>query len=238
MLKLDTYKDWQGNGDELARLAGEILSAEGLPDDRDTLNIRLIRDYTQRGIIGRPERHGKEASYDFRHLIQLVAARVLVADGWPLGKIGEHFSYASEDDLRLLIPSEEKGNKALAAARRLLREKASESTHEQQSMELFPQKSKAKPHRREATTGPTRFRERAAHQTRMQLELRTALQNLGLPAEAPAVEQLTLIAIAPWCQVLVETDRLARITVDEAEEIGRAITASLLSPSVRKGMRK
>ena len=46
--------------------------------------------------------------------------------------------------------------------------------------------------------------------------------------------KLTLIAVAPWCQVLVESRRLARLTIEEAEEIGRAVTASLLTVS-RKG---
>lgn len=220
-MNIGSYRDWQGNGSELARLAGDILSDEGFTDDPASLNVRLIRDYTARGIVDRPERHGKEASYGFRHLIQLVAARALVSDGWPLGKIAEHFAHASVDDLRLLIPSEQKENTALATARRLLGETSKGS----------------QPAQRKAHTGPTRFRERAAHQTRMQLELREALHRLGLPSDVPAVEQVTLIAIAPWCQILVEAGRLNTITVDEAEEIGRAVTASLLSPSVRKGLK-
>ena len=68
----------------------------------------------------------------------------------------------------------------------------------------------------------------------IQAEMRDALRRLGLPEDGPAVEQVTLLAVAPWCQVLVESRRLSRITIEEAEEIGRAITASLLTIT-RKG---
>ena len=66
--------------------------------------------------------------------------------------------------------------------------------------------------------------------------MREALRRLGLPEDGPAVEQLTLLAVAPWCQVLVESRRLSRLTIEEAEEIGRAITASLLTVT-RKGIK-
>jgi hypothetical protein len=38
--------------------------------------------------------------------------------------------------------------------------------------------------------------------------MRDALRRLGLPEDGPAIEQLTLLAIAPWCQVFVESNRL------------------------------
>jgi hypothetical protein len=68
----------------------------------------------------------------------------------------------------------------------------------------------------------------------MQAELREALRRLGLPQDAPAVEQLTLIAVAPWCQLLMESKRVERLTIEEAETIGRAVTAALLTMNRRK----
>ena len=81
------------------------------------------------------------------------------------------------------------------------------------------------------------FRARAARLSGIQSEMRDALRRLGLPEDGPAVEQLTLLAIAPWCQVLVESRRLPRLTIEEAEEIGRAVTASLLT-ATRKGTKR
>jgi hypothetical protein len=203
-LELAQSESWSGDASELARLAGEILSARGLGDFSSEPNVRLIRDYAQRGIVSRAERHGKEAIYGYRQLLEFVAARELAADGWPLAKIAEHFAHIADAELRNLISGDREGNRALAVARRLRTETRPEVSHPD-------------------------FRERAARLTGVQAEMREALRRLGLPEDGPAVEQLTLLAVAPWCQVLVESSRLSRLTIEEAEEIGRAITASLLT---------
>ena len=92
MIELSTKFGWTGNADELAASASEILGERGLADDPVSPNVRLIRDYGHRGIVDKPERRGKEAIYSFRHLLQFVAARSLVSDGWPLAKIAEQFA--------------------------------------------------------------------------------------------------------------------------------------------------
>ncbi len=198
-------ESWEGNVDKLAADASDVLTARGFADDLP--NERLVRDYTQRGIVSRPQRQGKEAIYGRRHLLEVVAARVLVKDGWPLAKIAEHFPSAPDQELLALISGKAKENRALSVARRLMSESAL-----------------AMPTRRP----PTKV-------SNVQAELRASLRKLGMPLNRPAVEQLTLIAIAPWCQVLVESSRLQRVTEDEAEEVGRAVTASLLDPTIRKG---
>jgi hypothetical protein len=43
------------------------------------------------------------AVYGYRQLLEIVAARVLVADGWPLAKIAEHFAHIADAELRNLI---------------------------------------------------------------------------------------------------------------------------------------
>lgn len=227
MNEIGGYADWQGNGEELAKTAGDILAARGLADDPISLNVRLIRDYAQRGIISRSERRGKEAIFGFRHLLEFVAARVLVADGWPLAKVSEHFAHISDLELIALIPGEAKNNPALSVARRLLDEAQARHPRQRQAeLSMF----------RDADRPSTAFfGDRAARLSGMQAELRESMRRLGLPPDAPPAEQVTLIAIAPWCQLLIESGRLSRLTVDEAEEIGRAITASLLNPEIRKG---
>jgi hypothetical protein len=186
----------------------------------------VIRDYAQRGIVSRPERHGKEAIYGYRHLLEFVAARVLVADGWPLAKIAEHFAHIANDDLRNLISGYPGKNRALAVARRLRGE-----------AQLPSPGMLGKPSRNKPLLDPSdEFRERAARLSRIQAEMREALRRLGLPEDGPAVEHLTLLAVAPWCQVLVESRRLSRLTIEEAEEIGRAVTASLLAVT-KKGVK-
>jgi len=212
---LSKWEGWSGDVIELARVAGEILAALGLVDATEP-NVRVIRDYAQRGIVSRAERQGKEAIYGYRQLLELVAARVLVTDGWPLAKITQHFALTGEAELRGLIEGGQKApNPALEVARRLRGQMQASSAQQ-------------------ASPPSDEFRRRAAHLSSIQSELKEALRRLGLPEDSPAVEQLTLIAVAPWCQMLIETQRLNRLTIEEAEAIGRAITAALLTVTRRK----
>jgi hypothetical protein len=223
---LAEFEDWTGDVSELARLSGGILAARGLVDASTEPNVRVIRDYAQRGIVSRAERQGKEAIYGYRQLLEFVAARVLVADGWPLAKIAEHFAHIADTELRYLISGDLAKNRALAVAQRLRSE-----------AQLTPAGGHSKPSRYRSSPDPADdFRQRAARLSSVQVELREALRRLGLPEDGPAVEQLTLIAVAPWCQVLVENRRLSRLTIEEAEEIGRAVTASLLTVA-KKGIK-
>jgi hypothetical protein len=215
MVNLEKLEGWSGEVDELARLAGTILAARGLADSTTEPNVRLIRDYAQRGIISRAERQGKEAIYGYRQLLELVAARSLVADGWPLAKIAEQFAVTGEADLRSLVTGPRASFTPAQQVIRRLRAEAPPSTGAR-------------------SPSTESFRKRAAQMSSMQAELREALRRLGLPQDAPAVEQLTLIAVAPWCQLLMESKRVERLTIEEAETIGRAVTAALLTMNRRK----
>ncbi|WP_295409044.1 response regulator [uncultured Thiocystis sp.] len=95
------YQDWRGNAAALAATAAEILKPVGAEDER--LNERLVRYYTQAGILSRPERAGRDAVFGFRQVLELVAARELARDGWPLAKIAEWNQTADERALLDLI---------------------------------------------------------------------------------------------------------------------------------------
>ena len=47
----------------------------------------------------RPERLGKEALYRYQHLVELVAARILLNDGWPLAKVSDYVASAKLEQL-------------------------------------------------------------------------------------------------------------------------------------------
>jgi hypothetical protein len=221
MVELVKFENWSGDANDLARLAGEILMSRGLADASSGPNVRLLRDYAQRGIVSRAERHGKEAIYRCRQLLEFVAARVLVADGWPLAKITEHFAHIADAELNNLISGDKESSRAQAVAKRLRNE----------TQLAFG----ARRNGPEVVQSSDDFRARAARLSGIQAELRDALRRLGLPEDGPAVRQLTLLAVAPWCQILVESRQLSRLTIEEAEEIGRAVTASLLTTVTRKG---
>ena len=79
---------------------------------------------------------------------------------------------------------------------------------------------------------------RVARRTSIQQEMRQALRKLGLPEEGPATEELTLLAIAPWFQILMDKRRLKSLTHEEAEDLGKAVTASLTQLVLKRGERK
>jgi hypothetical protein len=222
---LAEFESWTGDVSELTRLAGEILATRGLVDASTEPTVRVIRDYAQRGIVSRAGRQGKEAIYGYRQLLEFVAARVLVADGWPLAKIAEHFAHIPIAELRNLISGHRDGNRAAAVARRLRSETPISD----------PAKAGKPPETHLRGTSHD-FRERAARLSTIQSEMREAVRRLGLPEEGALYEQVTVIAVAPWLQVLVQSRRLSRLTIEEAEEIGRAVTASLLTVA-KKGIK-
>lgn len=203
---------WTGNIDDLALKVSEILRVVG--EGAEPPTVRLIRDYVQRGLLGSISKSGKELLFTYENLLRFIATRVLLSDGWNLGKIGEHLEHCSHEELEAFLPQHE--NKALAALKRIRQERGADPADLTSAAHL----------RRAVALSP------------LQLEMRDALRRLGLPEDGPPVEAVTLMAIAPWFQALVTTSRIAQITPTEAEEIGNAVTASLLKLARRKEFRK
>src|SRR3954451_7903331 len=117
----ERHAGWHGGAAELARLAAEVLAELGLPADPRP-SERLVRDYVQRGILDRPGREGKEARYGFRHLAQLVAARLMTGDGWPLAKVAEVVGSAGDEGLLAMVPDQRPPTAAEAAVARMRRD--------------------------------------------------------------------------------------------------------------------
>lgn len=204
---------WTGNIEELAEKVGDVMRQSGRPEVEPP-TTRLVRDYIQRGLLGPVPRSGKELVFDYSHLVRFVATRVLLGDGWSLQKISEHLDHCPSEELEAFLPQTE--NRAMAALRRIRPEGFAAS---------------------EPPPTATHLR-MAAAMSPLQFEMRDALRRLGLPEDGPATEAVTLMAITPWFQALVTTGRIPRITPEEAEEIGRAVTASLLKLARRKEFRK
>lgn len=209
----EDLRSWTGNMDDLGRKASEVLRAQS-SEDAEPPAIRLIRDYLQRGLLGQASRTGKELSFGYVNLLRFIATRILLRDGWSLGKIAEHLDDLTIEELEAFMPQAE--NRALAALGWIRQMSFS-------SMEAPPSAA---------------FMRRAVALTLLQIEMKAALQQLGLPEDGPATEAVTLMAITPWFQALVQSDRISRLTSEEADEIGRAVTASLIKISRRKDFRK
>ena len=217
---LERFKDWQGNLEKLIEQAEKISSELELKDNTE-ISVRMVRDYIQRGILGDVDRFGRELEFSYPHLLKLVLSRVLLGDGWSLKKIGEHFELTNTQDLEDLMPRQ--GNPALSAIKRL--RSSVGNAKSRRSLEPKP----------DAAFSVSR---QAAKRTTIQHEMKSALRKLGLPEDGPATEEITLLAITPWFQALLQKNRLRTLTIEEAEEIGQAVSASLTQLILKRGERR
>ena len=217
---LERFKDWQGNLEKLIEQAEKISSELELKDNTE-ISVRMVRDYIQRGILGDVDRFGRELEFSYPHLLKLVLSRVLLGDGWSLKKIGEHFELTNTQDLEDLMPRQ--GNPALSAIKRL-----------RSSVGNAKSRSSREP-KPDAAFSVSR---QAAKRTTIQHEMKSALRKLGLPEDGPATEEITLLTITPWFQALLQKNRLRTLTIEEAEEIGQAVSASLTQLILKRGERR
>ena len=91
--------DFQGSAEELLDRAQEIVKALNLAQEAGEGNERLLRHYVSMGVVDKPTRDGRDALYGFRHLLQFVAARRLLAEGFPLAKIAGYTGAVPTDAL-------------------------------------------------------------------------------------------------------------------------------------------
>jgi len=91
--------DFQGSADELILKAQELARSLRLEQEASEGNERLLRHYVSVGVVDKPSREGRDALYGFRHLVQFVAARRLLAEGYPLAKIAGYTSAVTTDAL-------------------------------------------------------------------------------------------------------------------------------------------
>jgi DNA-binding transcriptional MerR regulator len=235
---IDTYREFSGSAEELARLGTLVCNSLGLSKDGDEeLSVRLVRDYAQRDILSRPERQGKEAVYSWRHLIELVAARALLADGWPLAKITEHFALTPHDGLLALIPGQPQEASALATARRIREQTRSRPAFRYESARM-PMQSAPPPGDFFAGSVPERPSQQFASRTSRRAELDAAMHQLTGGDTRPRVALMTRISLDDDIQLLVSNDRLRNLSQEGADAIGRAVSAAIIDWLTTKGSKQ
>lgn len=99
--------------DEFVEQVAVALAAAGLTGPAP--DRRTLRYYATLGVLSRPLPAGREVRYDRRHLLQVVAARRLQANGVRLAEIADRL--AGLDDAALAALAEHQGPAAPAAAR-------------------------------------------------------------------------------------------------------------------------
>ena len=99
--------EFQGSADALIEKAQEVAKTLKLDQEATEGNERLLRHYVSMGVVDKPSREGRDALYGFRHLVQFVAARRMLADGFPLAKIALYTGKVPTDALTAYLEKPE-----------------------------------------------------------------------------------------------------------------------------------
>lgn len=106
--------------DEFAQVANQWLP-RCLPEERantrvrEDVNPRLIRQYATWGLVDAPLKEGREARYTYRHLLQLLVTRRLLADGYATAVIHKLVAGQGDDGLEEMLATGAMGAAAEAS---------------------------------------------------------------------------------------------------------------------------
>lgn len=224
MHKFTEEKDWQGNAEALARHALDWMRIKRIGDPSFEPNERLVRDYVARGILSKPERKGKEAIFGFEQLAQFLACRAVIDDGWPLSKISEDFRVSSMTEILNLIPGEASQDDALS----LVENFKADARFDSAASNLKRTKIMASMSSNEDGDIPS-FLRRRRESFETKADIKEVLRRLGSDFGNVIREDFTAYQLASWLVLLMDRDKARDITRQEAEDIGRGITAALLN---------
>lgn len=85
---IQSHKSLWGPLAELIERAKIVSNQMGFSSEKMT--ERLVRYYSAQGVLDKPDRLGRDAAYNYRHLLQLLTARRLSEKGVSLEVIGRH----------------------------------------------------------------------------------------------------------------------------------------------------
>jgi DNA-binding transcriptional MerR regulator len=208
------------------------------------LKDRLVRYYTAEGALDRPGREGKEARYDYRHLVQLMVTRWLVNDGWPVAKAAEFIRSRDLGQLEAMLPDYDTPPRQRTRA-----ERAIDEIRHAGSVYSLPQESLSKSfasHRR--ATDPDHA-EGYDHPEdgRLGIEERALLDRarvehvwraLGHEVARPDWKDTASIDLTPWCAVTVDADSARKATLEDIELLGEALVHALKQKRMTRRERK
>jgi DNA-binding transcriptional MerR regulator len=230
----DELAEWRGTAIELADKCNELLaSVPSLADDAGAANERLMRHYVQVGVLTPPEREGREALFGVRQVVEFLATRYLLKDGWSLAKAGELVRSTNEAELTHFIPTERprtRAEEAVARYRMGVRDDA-----------VMPMPAMAAPRPMATSTHvpPPMSRanplERAAGISQRRVSLEENLKALGNDEGRPDRRRVVRITLAPWCQVEIDARELEAMGDETPGILGTALTQALQDERIKKG---
>lgn len=206
-------------------------AADSRSRSAEAVNPRLVRYYTTQGVLDRPARQGREARYTYRHLLQLLVVRRLLAEGYSTTAIQPITIEKSDADLEALLQggiqiTVEAANPALAFLQSLKARKApssppppSPSAFDQPSRQLLKQPPSSR------SASPTGKRSASSEDT-----FSEPLAGLdSQPNQPEPVSRWQRIEILPGLEVQVRDDFVPPSTPQEHENLLQLIAQRLKS---------
>ena len=197
---------------DFAIIASEAIEALGLereggrgrPSAGEGVSERVVRDYVRRGVLHETEAiDGERGLYVLRHLLELLAARVLLKDGWPLEKIAERIQACDEDALIAMLPGAPPDPVALAQGLRVTA--------------------------KQRLAAPVASMDVAAQAARLRAELPLYMRRQTGSSAPPKVRSLVSIEIGDTAAIQIDAEALRKMTLEDAKEFGRAVSAAIIS---------
>jgi len=239
------WENWSGTAAEMVSEVAQIMQEIGMRDDGTEPNERLIRHYVSVEILDRPTRVGKEAIYNFRQLLQFVAARILINDGWPLAKVAEQTYDVSESELLRMATSYQ----PKTAAQELVKKfkdpnfsyadmaMKSSAPPKDQKIVSFMQVDQSLDDDFDIDRSMKLLKK--MHEREQAEELKDeALARLGNKKGVVEKRAWHEIDVTHWLRVSFRQPYLVRMDKDTAERIGEAITQVLKAEVARRQERK
>jgi len=247
----DELAEWRGTAAELAERTNVILAGvPALAEDAGSANERLVRHYVQTGVLTAPQREGREALFGLRQVVEFLAARYLLKDGWPLAKVAEIVRSTDVAGLVTLIPTERPRTPAeevvaryrtrgtgpdsptVSATAQRDRRDAADRGVVWSAISPYDVATRAAAEPEPELESPLA---RAANLSRRRVSLEENLKALGNSEGRLERSRIVRIELTPWCHVDVNARHLDEMTEDTPAILGAALTQALQEERVRKG---
>jgi DNA-binding transcriptional MerR regulator len=237
----DDLQRWRGSAAELADKANQLLPRIGLPSSESgsQVNERLVRYYVQENILSPPDREGRDAMFGVRQVIELLATRHLLKDGWPLAKISELVQASDLSALQDMIPGARPRTPAEEAVARLKVRgvRATDySRHPPASrLSVGDMGPPASMDLSNSAASPSSSLDLAADISRRRTALQESLRALGNARGQPERRRTVRISLTPWCHVHLDAREMVSMKDETPETLGAALTLALQEERIKKG---
>lgn len=225
-MDLHDYTEWTGDIYALAETATCVLDRiSSQTSSHRAPTKRLVQHYQNVGTIERAPLNGRRSVFEYRHLLQAIATRVLLDDGWKLPKIAEFTSSATNEALRSAIdptathspgsPSPDRPSPDLLAPDPFLQDRPSPSSDARSALDLV-----AMLKRDSGIQDPVML-------TAYQARIHPSANGSGRATARPSMPSLRPTA---WLSAVIDHDLLASATDQEIDaatnELNRLLRAS------------